>query len=139
MASNIGRKAVRDLLVLSYLDDGEFLMLYDANFSKDIYPYWKFNKFDLDAWNDTECQTELRFAKKYLHELLEILQLPEKNHLFPRHSFVRVWREGLCIFLKRLSFLCRYIYTHLIINKRGRWFRAPPPPPPVYLRTDDVT
>ena len=96
MASNRGLKAVRDLLVLSHfddlMDDAEFLMLYDANSSKDIYPYWKFNKFDLDAWNDTECQTELRFAKKYFHELLEILQLSEKNYLFPRHSFVRVWR-----------------------------------------------
>ena len=82
MASNRGLKAVRDLLLWSYfddlMDDDEFLMLYDDNSSKDIYPYWKFNKFDLDAWNDSECQTELRFAKKYLHELLEILQLPEK-------------------------------------------------------------
>ena len=66
MASNRGLKAVRDLLVLSHfddlMDDAEFLMLYDANSSKDIHPYWKFNKFDLDAWNDTKCQTELRFA-----------------------------------------------------------------------------
>ena len=82
MASNRGLKAVRDLLVLSHfddlLDDAEFLMLYDANSSKDIYPCWKFNKFNLAAWNDTECQTELRFAKKYFHEILEILHLPEK-------------------------------------------------------------
>ena len=82
MASNKGLKTVSDLLVLSYfddlMDDDHFLMLYDANFSKDIYPYWKFNKFDLDAWDDTECEAELRFAKKYLHELLNVLQLPEK-------------------------------------------------------------
>ena len=35
------------------LSDDEFLVLYDMNKSKNDYPYWKFNRFDLDTWDDT--------------------------------------------------------------------------------------
>ena len=34
------------------LSDDEFLVLYDLNKSKIDYPYWKYDQFDLDRWED---------------------------------------------------------------------------------------
>ena len=80
MASG-GLRAVRDALVTAnayeLIDDDEFVLLYDAYSSKAIFPYWKFPKFDADAWSDVECHTELRFAKRDLDGLLECLGIPE--------------------------------------------------------------
>ena len=51
MATNASLKALRDQLVLSYaenvIDSDEFIILHDANVSKDIYPYWKYSNFDM--------------------------------------------------------------------------------------------
>ena len=51
-----GLNAVRDALVTAnaydFIDDDEFVLLYDAYSSKAIFPYWKFPKFDEDAWSD---------------------------------------------------------------------------------------
>ena len=50
MATNASFIARRDKLVLSYAenitDSDEFLLLYDANMSKDIYPCWKYSHYD---------------------------------------------------------------------------------------------
>ena len=33
----------------------EFILLYDANMSKDIYPYWKYLHFDMKTFGDQQC------------------------------------------------------------------------------------
>ena len=106
-------RAVRDLLLIMYseglLDDEEFLVLYDMNFSREIYPYWDFTKFDLTDWDDTRCKTELRFAKKDLPELLHVLAIPEK--ICTKQRTTCSGMEGLCILLRRLAYPCRIIQS----------------------------
>lgn len=62
-----GLQSVRDALILArtqrYITDAEFILLYDHNWSKPLFPYWKFEPFNVDTWDDEECRTELRFAK----------------------------------------------------------------------------
>ena len=45
---------VRDALLLAHyqkiIDDVEFAVLYDANLSKPVFPYSKFDRFSLDNW-----------------------------------------------------------------------------------------
>ena len=77
-----GLEAVRDALLLAYnesiIDDEEFALLYDCNQSKPLYPYWKFDAFNFDCWNEAECETELRFKKNDLASLMDYLQIPEE-------------------------------------------------------------
>ena len=53
MATNRSLRAVREQIPFAYaeniIDADEFLLLYDANQSKPIYPYWKYigNTFDV--------------------------------------------------------------------------------------------
>jgi hypothetical protein len=79
---------VRDSAVitydLSYIPDVEFSLLYDYSRSKAVFPYWKFDEFNLASWSDKECRTEVRFAKSDLELLLNYLQIPEKNCLCAR-------------------------------------------------------
>ena len=65
---------VRDALLIAryekIIDGVEFALLYDANLSRPAYPYYKFDRFDIDSWDDSEGQTELRFGKQDLELLL---------------------------------------------------------------------
>lgn len=110
MATGGGLRAVREALLLAYdqdiIDDYEFALLYDANSSREVFPYWKFGVFDVDKWDDTECRTELRFAKKDLAGLIEELGFPPKFVCCQRTVCSDV--EALCILLKRLAFPCRF-------------------------------
>ena len=45
------------------IDMEDYVSLYSTNQSREIFPYWKFNKFDFESWDDTECYKELRFGK----------------------------------------------------------------------------
>ena len=50
--------AVREALLISYslniIDEVEFALLYDANQSKPIFPYSKFERFNIDDWDEEE-------------------------------------------------------------------------------------
>ena len=74
-----GLQAVQDALVLAYdenmIDDEEFVVLYDYNLSKPLYPYWKFDAFNFDSWSEVECETELRFKKNDVVSLMTCLQI----------------------------------------------------------------
>ena len=74
MASG-GLREVRDAILLAYdanlIDAEEFFILYEENRSRELFPYWKADNFDLDDWDNTECKTELRFAKDDLNLLAE--------------------------------------------------------------------
>lgn len=105
-----GPRAVRDAILISYadnlIDDEEFVLLYDANISREVYPYWKFQRFDLDELNDVQCKTEFRFAKNDVIRLTESLQIPEK--IVCSQRTICTGLEATCILLKRLAFPCRY-------------------------------
>ncbi len=72
----------REQLTLAYLSDvidmEEYVYLYSTNQSREVFPYWKFNKFDFENWDDTECYKELRFRKDHIANLLICLGIPEK-------------------------------------------------------------
>ena len=105
-----GLPSVREALLLAYscniIDAAEFAVLYEENTSREIFPYWKFEKFNFDDWDDTECRTELRFNKADIFLLLEVLRFPDKFVCSQRTVCSKL--EGLCILLKRLAFPCRY-------------------------------
>ena len=52
MAAGYGLHSVRDVLLVSYfddvIDDEEFTLLYEENYSRGIFPYCKYDEFDLD-------------------------------------------------------------------------------------------
>ena len=77
-----GLAAVRDALNIAFaenlIDDVEFAVLYDANRGKQSFPYWKYDEFNFNNWDDAECRTELRFAKNDLDALLDSLQIPDQ-------------------------------------------------------------
>ena len=73
---------MREALLLAYgtnvIDSVEFAVFYDANSSRELFPYWKFDKFNFDDCDDTECRAELRFGKADVFLLLEVLRFSEK-------------------------------------------------------------
>ena len=105
-----GLAAVRDALNIAFaenlIDDVEFAVLYDANRGKQSFPYWKYDEFNFNNWDDAECRTELRFAKNDLDALLDSLQIPDQ--IACQQGTVCNSIEGLCILLSRLSYPCRY-------------------------------
>lgn len=103
-------QSVRDALILAraqqYITDAEFILLYEYNWSKPLFPYWKFESFNVDTWDDEECRTELRFAKTDLPLLKQLLGVPDK--ICCRQGTTCSGMEGLCVLLKRLAYPCRY-------------------------------
>lgn len=108
--SHSSLQSVRDALILAraqqYITDAEFILLYEYNWSKPLFPYWKFESFNVDTWDDEECRTELRFAKTDLPLLKQLLGVPDK--ICCRQGTTCSGMEGLCVLLKRLAYPCRY-------------------------------
>ena len=88
MATNRSLRAVREQILFAYaeniIDADEFLLLYDANQSKPIYP----------------------FGKNDLYTLLDVFNVP--NRIIASQGTACSDIEALCILLKRLAFPCRY-------------------------------
>ena len=95
---------VRDALLIAryekIIDDVDFALLNEANLSRPAYLYNKFDRFDIDACDDSECRTDLRFGKQDLDLLRTYLQIPDEIVCSQRS--VCEGMEGLCILLKRL-------------------------------------
>ena len=100
----------RDLLLFAYddnlIDDVEFQLLYDINYSRNDYPYWNYESFELENLTDAETSTEFRFLKNDIYRLKAVLRLPDILKTYNRLSVSGI--EALCIFLKRFSYPCRY-------------------------------
>ena len=105
-----GLQSVRDTLILARaqrcISDAEFVLLYNYNWSKPLFPYWKFEPFNVDTWDDEECRTELRFAKGDLPVLKELLGVPDK--ITCQQGTTCSGEEALFILLKRFAYPCRY-------------------------------
>ena len=71
----------RNAAVIAYwlncIDEVDFACLYKYCHSRSLFPYWKFEEFNLASWNDEECFAELRFAKKDLQLPMHYLEFPE--------------------------------------------------------------
>ena len=63
----VGLRDTRDHLMLAYddniIDNVEFHLLYDINYSRNDYPYWNYERFELEDLNDAKTWTEFRFLK----------------------------------------------------------------------------
>ncbi|XP_028411159.1 uncharacterized protein LOC114533765 [Dendronephthya gigantea] len=104
-------KKTRKFLVESYfdniIDDEEFVLLYDSNFSKNpAFPYQEYGRFCLEKLENTECEAELRFRKNDIPELAEALGIPE--YFKCPQGTKADGLEGLCAVLKRFAYPCRY-------------------------------
>ena len=69
-------KDARNLLLESYndgiIDDDEFILLYEGNFSKNPeFLYEDYERFDLNAMDETECKAKFRFTKSEIPRLAE--------------------------------------------------------------------
>ena len=101
----------REALLLGYsegwLDEMEFLPLYDLNTSENLeFPYDSYDQFNLDDIDEAECIAEFRFEKRHILQLEEVLQIPALLKCDQRSVFTGT--EGLCLLLKRLAYPCRY-------------------------------
>ena len=104
-------KEIREFLALAYankfIDDEEFLLLYDAHFSKNLeLPYKEYGKFDLQTIEDDECIAEFRFAKQDIPFLVQTLGIPDYMWCYQGTRFSDI--EGICLLLRRLAYPCRY-------------------------------
>ena len=65
MATNRSLRAVREQILFAYAENiiyaDEFLLLYDTNHSKPIYPHWKCNTFDVGMIDDEQSFIDFRF------------------------------------------------------------------------------
>ena len=107
MVSIRSLRALREQLLNSYVDiigAEEFSLLYDINQSKDIYPYWKFDHFDVGMLNDKQCATDFRFTKNDLYPLLDVLNILESRGGYRR-------RQIRCTTRQKKSHR-KYFFTH---------------------------
>ena len=81
---------VREALLFAFSEDvidyEEFLVLYEINLSREVYPYWIFDKFDLSAWDEARCQSETRFQKRDLFILLDVWENFVSKHFFHQNN-----------------------------------------------------
>ena len=94
-------KSVREILLYAYAEnivgETEFMLLYDANKSKEIYPYWNFEWFNLETFDDAQCLTDFCIRKNDIFRLKECLQLPE-NIVCSRNKYMQVSGRIMYIF-----------------------------------------
>ena len=110
MATNQSLRAVREQILFAcpknIIDADEFLLLYDANQSKPIYPYWKYSTFNVGMIDDEQSFIDFRFGKNDLYTVLDVFNIP--NRIIASQGTACSDIEALCILLKRLAFPCRY-------------------------------
>lgn len=103
-------QAARNILVHSYalnLIDVEFVVLYEENYSSKLTPTGILINLTQKIGTDSQCRTELKFAKKDLFDVQHALRISD-NVTVPAQGTKRSGFEAICIFLKRLAFPCRH-------------------------------
>ena len=67
----------------SFINERESVLLYDLHKSKNPeFPYWNYERFDLDEKTNDECKAEFRFYRDDIYKLAEQLQLPDEITTF---------------------------------------------------------
>ena len=101
------RVALLDAFSDDTIDEDEFVLLYDAQKSKNPeLSYGDYNRFSLDEMDEAECKAEFRCEKNDLPLLTEALQIPPQFRCSQRT--LSEGMEGLCMVLRRLAYPCRY-------------------------------
>ena len=75
-------KNVRNLLLINhndgFIDDDEFVVLYDLFASKNLdVQYDSYVQYDLEELDESESFAEFRFGKREIRILKEVLQIPD--------------------------------------------------------------
>ena len=59
-----------------FINERQFVLLHDANTSKNPdFPYWKYDRFNLDEVGNDQCKAKFRFYKNDTFKLAEYLIL----------------------------------------------------------------
>ena len=70
---------------MRWIDDTEFALLYDANFSKNLnLPYWKHELFDFNQLTDDECKRNFQLYKNDVYNFIDIFNVPERIECYNR-------------------------------------------------------
>ena len=92
------------------LDDDDLFMLLDVPGPRrnlhSVLPFWRYEHFNLEDMNDSECKVEFRFKKDDIYTLVHTFRLPEVIRCY--NGVVIDSVEALCICLKRYAYPCRY-------------------------------
>ena len=124
-------KSVREILLYPYaediVDETEIMLLYDANKSRKIYPYWNFEKFDLENFDDGQCLTDFHIRKNDIFRLKECLELSENSGETKSSSynksiylFTAMFRVELHPFSSN-QFFCKSTKKYKFINVKTPW------------------
>ena len=70
------------------------------------FPYWKYDRFDLDELRNDQCKADFRFYKNDIFKLAEYLPLPDE--IVTYNGLVVGSIPALCIYLKSFTYPCRY-------------------------------
>ncbi|XP_071944737.1 uncharacterized protein [Antedon mediterranea] len=100
---------VQDALNEDIIDPEEYLLLYNLNKRNNLnVQYNDYNKFNLESYNDDECNTFFRrFRKEDIYRLQRALQIEDDVKCVNGLKVTGI--ETLCILLKRFAYPCRYI------------------------------
>ena len=72
------------------IDDEEILLLEDLNRQRNPqFPYWRYDKFDLEQLEEDECKAEFRMKRGDVYRLVETFGFPEQ---------LKCYNEGCCGF-----------------------------------------
>ena len=116
MAADRCLKRARNSLLLSYveniIDEEKLVLLYELNNSKEIYPLWKYDKFDLENMDIAQCKREFRFLRSHTYVLRNVLNIPEK--IVTCQGPVSSGVDALSILLKQLAFSSPCQYTDMV-------------------------
>lgn len=94
-------RATRETLLFAYCEERL------DNMEKNLdFPYYAYDRFNLDDVDEAGCIAELCFEKRHILRLEKVLQIPPLMKCNQRSVFTGM--EGLCMLLKRLAYPCRY-------------------------------
>ena len=102
--------SLKEALVLGkdILNEEETLLAFELlDKSKDPILHRNYARFDLNQFDETECEEMFRFSKEDIPRLAEALRLPNKFTGYQGTTCDSI--EGLCLLLRRLAYPCRHV------------------------------
>ena len=92
------------------LDEEETLLAFELlDKSKDPILHRNYARFDLNQFDETECEEMFRFSKEDIPRLAEALSLRLPNKFTGYQGTTCDSIEGLCLLLRRLAYPCRHV------------------------------
>ena len=104
-------KEVQQMLPLCFeeeiIDDEEFFLLYQAYMPQNpSFPHSTYGNFSIVNKDSAECKADFRLEKGDIHIFVEALRVPPISKC--ANGTIGDGTEGLCVFLKRFAYPCRY-------------------------------